>query len=307
MILAGRLTFACGVGVLASAALGLATGCSVLESYDGYVGDGGTNPGSGPDARAAAATDSGAIGTGDAAGDGCQPKSCKSYGYSCGSASDGCGHTLDCGTCTTPATCGGSGVPGQCGCQGTTCTASCTKKTSCPTGLDCGMQTDGCSGMISCGTCSGLGQTCGGGGTPNVCGCMPATQCTKGQNCGTQADGCGGNLACGTCTAPDACDGGGPNVCGPQCGPLVQYQWSDVIISTAPVTAATTPQDCQVFCNATAGTACCAWWEGFTYNGNQNPCFAYPQSDAVMACQTDWVQDPVGGDAGADRWGVICL
>jgi hypothetical protein len=41
----------------------------------------------------------------------------------------------------------------------------------CAAGLDCGMASDGCGGMVSCGTCSAP-KTCGGGATPmaNVCG-----------------------------------------------------------------------------------------------------------------------------------------
>jgi hypothetical protein len=33
----------------------------------------------------------------------------------CGSISDGCGSTLDCGSCPTGETCGGGGAPNQCG------------------------------------------------------------------------------------------------------------------------------------------------------------------------------------------------
>src|SRR5678815_464735 len=45
----------------------------------------------------------------------CCPKTCAALGFNCGSAANGCGGTLDCGTCTAPATCGGSGIANVCG------------------------------------------------------------------------------------------------------------------------------------------------------------------------------------------------
>src|SRR5712692_5258286 len=45
-----------------------------------------------------------------------QCKTCASQGANCGSISDGCGHTLQCGTCTAPQTCGGGGTANVCGC-----------------------------------------------------------------------------------------------------------------------------------------------------------------------------------------------
>ena len=47
--------------------------------------------------------------------EGCVPKTCNSVGASCDSISDGCGHTLSCGTCAPPATCGGGGTANVCG------------------------------------------------------------------------------------------------------------------------------------------------------------------------------------------------
>jgi hypothetical protein len=45
----------------------------------------------------------------------CKPVTCGFLGLNCGTAGDGCGGTLNCGTCTAPATCGGDGTPGVCG------------------------------------------------------------------------------------------------------------------------------------------------------------------------------------------------
>ena len=36
----------------------------------------------------------------------CTGKTCDQLGLSCGPAADGCGRTIDCGTCTLPSTCG---------------------------------------------------------------------------------------------------------------------------------------------------------------------------------------------------------
>ncbi len=51
--------------------------------------------------------------------DSCTPMTCASQNITCGQASDGCGNTLPCGSCTLPQTCGGNPAsPGQCGCTG---------------------------------------------------------------------------------------------------------------------------------------------------------------------------------------------
>jgi hypothetical protein len=49
-----------------------------------------------------------------AGGGGGSCATCSSLGYNCGTASDGCGNTLNCGTCSSPQTCGGYG-PNVCG------------------------------------------------------------------------------------------------------------------------------------------------------------------------------------------------
>jgi hypothetical protein len=134
---------------------------------------------------------------------------CEAAGKNCDSISDGCGSTLECGTCTAPETCGGGGVANVCGCAPTTCAAQ---------GKDCGSISDGCDGTLDCGTCDEPA-TCGGAGTANVCGqaaCPPTTCAAEGKNCGSIVNGCGGWLDCGaTCPSPQTCGGGGvPNVCG---------------------------------------------------------------------------------------------
>ena len=145
----------------------------------------------------------------------CKPATTCPTGQNCGTASDGCGGMIACGTCTTPETCGGGGVANQCG-------SSCVPATTCPAGQNCGTASDGCGGMIACGTCTAPA-TCGGGGVANQCGssCMPLRFCPTGQDCGTAPDGCGGTLDCGACTAPETCGGAGvANQCGGGCVPM---------------------------------------------------------------------------------------
>ena len=136
---------------------------------------------------------------------------CAGNGYNCGMVGDGCGGTLDCGTCTSPGeSCGGAGMPNVCG------TPPCTAKTCAGLGYDCGMASDGCNKTLDCGTCTGS-QTCGSGGT-NKCGmtlCTPQSCATQGFNCGLQGDTCGNALNCGVCTGNQTCGGGGTSG---QCG-----------------------------------------------------------------------------------------
>ncbi len=146
----------------------------------------------------------------------CTPTTCAKLGYTCGTWGDGCGGTLNCGTCAPGTVCGGGGgPPGQ-------CTNSCAPTTCAKLGYTCGKWGDGCGGTLDCGTCMSP-QTCGGGGTPGQCGggCTKVTCGQIGAMCGTQGDGCGGTMNCGMCTPPQTCGGGGtPNQCGGGCKPL---------------------------------------------------------------------------------------
>ena len=167
----------------------------------------------------------------------CTPYTCANVPHpgptgtlTCGSAGDGCGGTLNCGSCTSPQYCGGGGY-NQCGGNNGQLPDGgnpCTPITTCPNGQDCGQAADGCGHLITCGTgtCP-YPQYCGGGG-PSKCGgntglnpdgsvpCTPLTTCPNGQNCGQASNGCGGLITCGSgsCTAPQFCGGGGPNMCG---------------------------------------------------------------------------------------------
>lgn len=82
----------------------------------------------------------------------------------------------------------------------TTSTTMCTPTTCAAQGANCGTISDGCGGMLVCGSCTGV-DTCGGGGTPNVCGCTDdgMTCSTNGQVCGLAINNCGQTISCGSC------------------------------------------------------------------------------------------------------------
>ena len=157
----------------------------------------------------------------------CVPLTNCAAGQNCGVSADGCGGVIPCGTCTLPEICGGGGTPGQCGNSALLPDGGipCTPTTCAALGYNCGVASDGCGGLLACGTCTNP-QYCGGGGY-NICGgnnglnpngtpvCIPSTCAALGYDCGEADDGCGNVLQCGNCTAPQFCGGGGYNVCGP--------------------------------------------------------------------------------------------
>ena len=120
----------------------------------------------------------------------CVPTSCAALGAVCGTTSDGCGSTLSCGNCISPATCNASN---QC---------SCTPKTCASLGAQCGTVSDGCGSALNCGNCASP-TTCN---ASNQCSCTPKTCASIGAQCGTVSDGCGSTLSCGNCVSPATCN-----------------------------------------------------------------------------------------------------
>jgi hypothetical protein len=183
-------------------------------------------------------------------------------GVNCGQQSDGCGSTVDLGSCPVGQTCGGGG-PSKCGGLGAD-GGSCTPKTCSDylaQGINCGKQPDGCNGLTAdCGSCGG-GQVCGGGGVASQCGggvvlgadggtCTPMTTCAQaGKNCGVIANGCGGTITCpGSCPSGQTCGGSGtPNVCGvPACTP---YTFAEACTNVG--------KNCGIVANGCGGTIDC--------------------------------------------------
>jgi hypothetical protein len=71
----------------------------------------------------------------------------------CGTNTDGCGGTLDCGTCPSGETCANN-----------VCSAACVPRTCAQLGINCGTAPDGCGGTLNCGGCR-KNRTC----VNNVC------------------------------------------------------------------------------------------------------------------------------------------
>lgn len=178
-------------------------------------GDDGTAtppPGSGADASSDVVVDTSAETAADAPSDGnladvaCFPQTCATLEADCGTALDGCGGTIECGSCDEGEVCGADG-PNRCG------AGKCEPKSCEAAGAECGWTSDGCSGVLNCGGCPPP-SVCEGKGTPNQCECISATCAEAGAECGTVPDGCGGVIECGECEGGETCGGGGPNECG---------------------------------------------------------------------------------------------
>jgi hypothetical protein len=95
----------------------------------------------------------------------CVPSTCQSLGVGCGLFTDGCGTTIDCGTCPLGQFCGGGGSH-RCGgtcdpdaavCGAVPCTSdagSCPDYSPCGPGVGgCGLLPGRCSGLYQCGPC----------------------------------------------------------------------------------------------------------------------------------------------------------
>jgi formylglycine-generating enzyme required for sulfatase activity len=150
-------------------------------------------------------------------GGACVPKTCADFGKNCGVITDGCGGIVKCGAATTATsdcskageTCGGGGQANLCG------PGQCLPKTCEQLGKNCGLVSDGCSGLLNCGSTCPSGFSCGATGTDNVCGCKAdnAAACA-GKACGTALNNCGQSVSCGTCTGAQTCGALAPNQCG---------------------------------------------------------------------------------------------
>jgi hypothetical protein len=73
--------------------------------------------------------------------------------FNCGTEADGCGGTINCGTCS-----------GEDTCEDNVCVCIPTK-TECTAGFNCGEEDDGCGGTIDCGSCGAGEDAC----VDNIC------------------------------------------------------------------------------------------------------------------------------------------
>jgi hypothetical protein len=211
---------------------------------------------------------------GGAGGGNCIPTSCDKLGANCGVAPNGCGETVECGTCPPGEVCGGGGQ-NKCGpgiCTPTTCDAL---------GANCGVVSDGCGATLNCGNCPAP-QTCGAEGEPNQCGCN-RLDCQPGM-CGKASDGCGGFRECGSCPTGQVCGGGGPNQCG--------------VKPCLPTTCAAEGANCGSIADGCGGTLECGTCDGFETcggGGTAKVCGCKPITCAPGECGLK--SDGCGGTA----------
>ncbi len=170
----------------------------------------------------------------------CVPKTCDELGYVCGQPSDGCGGTLNCGTCNdnnpcTTESCAGGECMYGCLDSGEQC-----PRGFCEAGCICVEYPQSCeelcaeAGYTEGGYCDQYQvimdpQICENGGVaiqgytqdcykaPQLAGvdytcccntCIPDTCQELGYECGAFADGCGGTLNCGSCNGDEQCFSG---------------------------------------------------------------------------------------------------
>ncbi len=253
-------------------------------------------------------------------GTGCVPRTCADLGVQCGLAGDGCGGVITCGSCPAGQQCGVTGKPSQCvaatptGPDG----GACVPKTCADYKLedmDCGQQSDGCGGVIDCGTCTAP-EFCGGGG-PSKCAvsgggaCVPKTCADYPGKCGPQPTGCGGVTEdCSSCTFPEICGGGGvPSVCG-----------GGKVTSCTPLTTCP-PNTCGPIADGCGGVLGCGGCTspdvcggGGVPNkcGGGNSCTPIPQATACAGMNCGYMPDGCGGlytcgvGSGACPGGGVC-
>ena len=140
----------------------------------------------------------------------CTPATCNSLGFNCGSGiNNGCGGTLNCGSCTFPESCGGGGVANVCGTP--SCFADsdpCSQNDECCSGCchntfdTCGDYTPNCKGSAGA-ACNGSGFGCTGACDAN---CNPSS---PGSGSGCLRMDCWGNESSVTCNTRAIVGGSG--------------------------------------------------------------------------------------------------
>ncbi len=170
--------------------------------------------------------------TGSASGTTCTPTTCAAQLVLCGTIPDGCGGTLNCGTCPCP--CGTPGCEPCPPCSATTDCATtqighvclsgacgCNTDTDCPAGLTCNPVLHTCGGgtLVTSSSCPSGQKLC----PPMLTGPVPHpnSYCIPSSGCCTTND-CPNNLVC----ADNQCVCGGatsatPNPCGSTCCSLL--------------------------------------------------------------------------------------
>lgn len=134
---------------------------------------------------------------------------------------------------------------------------ACERRTCADLGARCGSVSDGCGGMLACGSCPAPTQC----GANHHCGCVPKTCAELGATCGTNVpDGCGGVIP--SCGADPSCASAGPSW---RCG-------TDFSCTCTPKTCATLGATCGVNLPDGCGGSIPVCGAGASCGGGQNSC-----------------------------------
>ncbi|GEM_PF-6609847 len=197
--------------------------------------------------------------------DTCEPTTCEAEEAECGEINDGCGGTLDCGTCED----GECGLmePNVCGCDPWTDDEFCTE-----TGAECGLKValDNCGVQrsVACGSCdNGVCED------DNTCTCVPEEEqvlCNDNQlECGqeTVQTRCGERqIECGTCDQFPASTCQSDNTC-----------------TCTPKTCSEVAGTCGVFPDGCGGTVnCTSGCTDYLATGGYHTCYQDPQTDQIQ-------------------------
>ena len=204
-------------------------------------------------------------GGGDVEPDTCEPTTCEAEEAECGEIDDGCGGTLECGTCEN----GECGLmePNVCGCDPWSEDEFCTE-----TGAECGVKTalDNCGVQrtVSCGGCDG-----GVCENDNTCSCMPEDEQVLCNDNGLQ---CGGATVQGPCGERQV-----------ECGTCDQFPasacQSDNTCACEPKTCSEVAGTCGVFPDGCGGTVnCTSGCTDYLATGGYHTCYQNPQTDEIQ-------------------------
>jgi len=155
----------------------------------------------------------------------CTQSTCQDLGYECGEAWSRCGEPFSGDNNLTCSECTGGMI---CNLNSKLCEPDCTADSDenvclsaeLEQGIECGIISDGCGGIVDCEDNCPPGEHCGVRGVANRCDKpeRPLECEILGWNCGDLESACSGTVNCGECPQGEVCNIN--HVCGPMCYPL---------------------------------------------------------------------------------------
>jgi len=222
----------------------------------------------------------------------CTPATCSGLGHQCGTWSDGCGGTLNCGTCAANQTC-----------QSGHCVSACVPVTCSSLNYHCGTWPDNCGGTINCGTCS-ANQICSAGTCiSNNSPCTPKTCSQLGAVCGAVSDDCGGTINCSCSTGYNCIN----NICVAPAAPAIDIR----VNGTSNSLEVDVGSSIVISWTATNASGCAAYG---AWSGSQNTSGLYTATALQGSNSYSLICSGAGGTAtasitvkGIDKTPVITL